>query len=135
MPILAQAKEIAEAAQGWGEQLPALALGLLGMGALVWFFLRHLGGRESASAAERRERDALWAETIREVSERADKTAQVCHATQQAATERERQTAEVLGSVKGALERSTTVTMDVGRVVEEARREIERSRLREQRVA
>jgi len=36
-----------------------------------------------------------------------------------------------MGSVRSALERNTTVTMDVGKVVEEARRELERTRDRE----
>lgn len=133
--ILAQAAEVVDAAKGWGDQLPALGLGLLGMGALVYFFLRHLGGRETANATERQERDALFMAGIKEVSERADATARVCHATQQAATERERETAEVLGAVKGALDRTATVTQDVGRIAEECRREIERARMASGRAA
>jgi len=104
MTILAQSAELVDAAKGWGDQLPALALGLLGMGLLVYFFLRHLSAKDTAAEvaraardaelkAEREARDELFTETIREVSERADETAKVCHATQAAATERERETA------------------------------------------
>jgi len=51
-----------------------------------------------------------------------------CQAVQAAATDREREIVEVLGEVRGALDRSATVNHDVGRAVDEARREIERAR-------
>ena len=132
---IAQASEIVDAAKGWGDQLPALGLGVVAMGGLVLLFLRHLNQREEEAATERQERDAIFTGTLREVSERADERARECHAVQREATERERETAEVLGSVRGALESNSNVTMDVGKVVEEARRELDRSRMDQSRAS
>ena len=109
------------------------------MGLLVYFFLRHLSAKDTAAEAaraardaelkaEREARDELFTGAIREVSERADETAKVCHATQAAATERERETAEVLGSVRGALERSMAFTQDLSQVLAAARAEIQARR-------
>lgn len=136
-PVLAQAAEVVDAAKGWGDQLPALGLGLLGMGALVYFFLRHLGQREKSNAEERKERDATFTAAFKDVAAKSERVAELCHSTQAAATERERETAEALGAVKGALERNSvaldknaTVTQDVGRIAQEVTRELERTRER-----
>jgi hypothetical protein len=64
-----------------------------------------------------------------EVSERAEAQAEKCHEVQVRAAETIRENSEALGAVRGALDRSMTVTMDMGKVVEEARRELERRRL------
>lgn len=135
-PLFAQAAEVVDAAKGWGDQLPALGLGLLGMGALVYFFLRHLGAREKSNAAERQARDAIFTATIKDVSARSERVAEVCHETQRAATDRERETAEALGAVRAALDRNSdtldktgTITQDVGRLAQEVTRELERARL------
>ena len=83
------------------------------------------------AAKERESRDTLFATTINEVSERADARAAECHEVQREAFVRAQQTAEVLGAVRGALDKSVTVTQDLGRVLEDARREIERNRERD----
>lgn|SRR5688572_8514787 len=136
---LAQGTEIADVAKGWGDQLPALGLGLLGMLVLIWLFLRYLGNRDAEARAERaalhqtakeerESRDALFAKTIQEASERAALSAQRCHDVQASAIEREREVVEVLSDVKGTLSTTLAVTQDLGKVVEEAKREIELSR-------
>ena len=121
---IAQSAEITDAARSWGDQLPALGLGLLGFGILVWLLLRRLKEMGEESRSEREARDRLFAATINEVSRRSEAQAERCHQVQAEAAATIRENSEAIGSVKSALERSMTVTQGLSQVLAAARAEI-----------
>jgi hypothetical protein len=133
--VIAQSADALDAARSWGDQLPALGLGLLGFGILVWLFLRRLKEMGEESRAERESRDSLFSKTIAEVSERSEAQAERCHQVQAEAVSTIRENSEAIGSVKSALERSMTVTQDLSQVLAAARAEIQARRLTSLRTA
>jgi uncharacterized protein YoxC len=85
VPVLAQAAEAVQAAKGWGDQLPALGLGLAAVIVLVLVFLRFL--------------KTLLADFRADAKERHDATLKI--AAQ--ANDTQRETNQLLGQVNQSL--------------------------------